>query len=125
MATNMVDGLVTLDGAPLAGATITFSPITEGAIAVGNSDVQGKFTLQTQQGAVGKGTTEGEYTVTVVKIESVPTGKTVQGEGGGTAQEFTERSVVPEVYNSPTTSPLKQIIVKGLNKVELTLSSQP
>ena len=127
VATNMVEGLVTLDGVPLAGAGITFSPVTQGAgmIAVGTSDEQGRFTLQTQLGEIGKGTTEGEYTVTVVKIESIPTGRTITTETGETTQESSERSVVPEMYRSATTTPLKQTIVKGLNKVELALVSKP
>ena len=94
-------------------------------IAVGTTDEQGKFTLQTQLGAVGKGTTEGEYTVTVVKIESIPTGKTFKTETGDTIQETAERTAVPELYSSAATTPLKQTIVKGLNTVELALVSKP
>ena len=126
MPTQMVEGLVTLDGVPLAGASILFNPVSEGTAAVGRSDDQGRFTLQTQQGAVGRGTTEGEYIVTVMKVELVPTGRAVRNEeGGGTSQEYTERSVVPALYNTTATSPFKVTIVRGLNQVELVLTSQP
>lgn len=125
--TNMVEGLVTLDGEPLAYATVTFAPVVKdsGMIAVGTSDANGKFTLQTQLGEIGKGTTEGEYTVMVTKIESIPTGKTQTTDTGETIQESTEKSAVPEVYTKAETSPLKQTIVKGLNTVEIKLTSNP
>lgn len=125
--TNMVEGIVTMDGVPLAGASITFSPVVKdaGMIAVGTSDASGNFTLQTQLGAVGKGTTAGEYTVTVMKVESIPTGKTQKTDSGGTFQESTEKMVVPAVYTMVSTTPLKQTIVKGLNKVEIKLVSKP
>ena len=127
VATNMVEGSITLDGTPLTGATIIFSPVSQdaGMAAIGTSDSAGKFTLQTQLGAIGKGTTAGEYIVTIRKIESVPTGKTIRTGDGTTEQEFVEKSLVPELYSTTASTPLKQTIVKGHNKVELTLVSSP
>jgi hypothetical protein len=54
-----VSGTVTLNGAPLAGATVTFQPIApKGSIQAGDSslgktDESGKFTLRTTKGRNG------------------------------------------------------------------------
>lgn len=67
-----VSGRVTLDGAPLVGATLTFQPITDGSptsttAAVGSygrTDAEGKYTLRLidpdQPGAI-----VGKHTVTI------------------------------------------------------------
>ncbi len=125
MATNMVTGIVTLDGAPLADATVTFSPVAEGMLAVGRTDNAGQFTLQTQLGGVGKGTTEGEYAITVSKISAEPTGKTYTNESGETVDAVEDKQHVPAIYTKAKTSPLKHTIVKGKNTVTLDLSSKP
>lgn len=127
VATNMVEGTITMDGAPLADATITFSPVSQGSgmIGVGTSDAEGKFTLQTVAGAIGKGTTAGEYTIFVTKTEAVPTGNTSTADGGEIVREVEDKSLIPEQYTKASTSPIKQTIVKGLNKVEIKLLSKP
>ena len=53
VSTEMVEGVVTLDGRPVEGATLTFVPVTEGfgAAATGMSDAEGKYRLT----AVGAG----------------------------------------------------------------------
>lgn len=71
-----VSGLVTLDGQPLAGATINFQPITDKATAsqagigsYGKTDEQGRYTLRLidpdQPGAL-----VGKHTVTVTTAVS-------------------------------------------------------
>ncbi len=51
--TDMVKGVVTLDGSPVAGATVTFVPVQDGvgASATGKTDEQGNYVLT----AVGAG----------------------------------------------------------------------
>ena len=65
-ATVPVTGTVTLDGAPVAGAIVAFSPKAEGvSAAFGTTDATGKFTLTTVQ--PGDGAMVGSYDVTVTK----------------------------------------------------------
>ena len=77
ISTDAVEGTITLSGVPVEGANVMFSPVTEGqgAPAYGRTDAEGRYKLQTQQGAVDAGTTPGEYKVTVSKVELVGTGK--------------------------------------------------
>ena len=65
-----VQGVVTLDGAPLEGATVFFSPKgPEGKGASGMTQSDGSFTLNMQGAKPGAGTAVGDYSVTVSKIE--------------------------------------------------------
>ncbi|MHB0958088.1 MAG: carboxypeptidase-like regulatory domain-containing protein [Pirellulaceae bacterium] len=62
-----VTGLVTLDGAPVAGATVSFSPTEKtGRAAVGTTDASGKFTLTTIN--PGDGAAPGTYGVMITKM---------------------------------------------------------
>src|SRR6266481_2084761 len=63
-----VKGIVTLDGKPLPGATVTFTPLAEGHVASGRTDQDGSFrltTFQTDDGALA-----GSYKVVVVVQEA-------------------------------------------------------
>jgi hypothetical protein len=68
--TVRVEGIVTLDGAPLSGATISFVPVDEGGghhLASGVTNADGRFrltTFNTNDGAV-----PGHYRVTVSQVE--------------------------------------------------------
>ncbi len=61
--TAPVSGIVTLDGQPLTGATITFVPTAGGGPAVGKTDVSGRYTLTTFE--EGDALAPGTYSVTV------------------------------------------------------------
>ena len=74
---QFVEGTIKHDGAPLAGAMVSFTPKTDGTGAMsasGETDSSGKYHLTVLQGAarIGSGTTEGEYLVSVVKKTSDP-----------------------------------------------------
>lgn len=58
-----VDGIVTLDGSPVEGATVVFTPKKEGTMSMAMTDAAGKFALRT--GAGRKGAAVGEHDVTV------------------------------------------------------------
>jgi hypothetical protein len=70
--TYKVFGVVSLDGKPVPGATITFIPEigTDAQPAVGTSDHEGKYSLTTF--VSGDGAMKGMYTVTVMKVETEP-----------------------------------------------------
>jgi len=60
-----IKGKVTLDGAPLSGASVEFVPEDGGHSAVGITDNEGKFSLTTYK--PGDGALRGEYRVVVKK----------------------------------------------------------
>jgi len=64
---NPVTGKVTVDGAPLAGATVVFKGTERGSSGV--TDAQGVYTLMTFD--PGDGVPAGSYKVTVIKQEIV------------------------------------------------------
>ena len=74
---ELVEGFVVLDGKPVEGATVFFSPVAsagEGAAglpAAGRTGFDGGFRLNAGGGAKpGAGTAVGDYIVTVIKQES-------------------------------------------------------
>jgi hypothetical protein len=71
-ATYPVTGVVVLDGAPVAGADVSFAPTdASGKPARGRTDAEGKFSLKTYFGPKddAEGALPGEYKLTVRKIE--------------------------------------------------------
>jgi hypothetical protein len=118
----MVIGLVTLDGEPLPGATVGFSPIAagEGLPATGCTIGDGSFRLTaTQGGAAEKGTTVGDYAVTVSKVELLPDPKwdnLKPGELPSGPRELKYKYVIPEDYESANKSGLKATVRKGRNE---------
>ncbi|TWT39349.1 carboxypeptidase-like regulatory domain-containing protein [Blastopirellula retiformator] len=58
-------GVVLLDGAPLEGATVIFSPVGDGRSANGRTDEAGAFSLGTI--APADGVLPGEYQVAIIK----------------------------------------------------------
>ena len=122
--TEPVDGIITMDGVPLAGASVTFIPQgTGGDAASGSTDSDGKFKIQTLRGAPGGGTTPGEYRVTISKIESVPTGRKTTNSDGETIEESTEKQITPPIYASRERTPIIVNITKGKNEVNIELDS--
>lgn len=118
-ATFPVTGRLTLDGKPLAGATVAFHAYNEKTekhahVADGRTDELGRFTVSTY--AKFDGAPAGEYVATVVKA---PKGF-VNEEAPQPA-----KNVLPERYATPTQSPLKVTIKgEGVNAVELELTTK-
>jgi hypothetical protein len=123
--TETVTGIVTLDGQPLEGVSITFVPKSAGTSAYARSGTGGYYTLQTLQGAPGKGTTVGEYAVVVTKSEAVPSGETKKDSYGGEVLEMTSKALLPEIYSSSDTTPLTFQVNTGTNKYDIVLQSKP
>ena len=131
-AVQYVHGLITLDGSPIEGATVSFSPKSPGGIgASGMTQSDGTFTLNAQAAKPGAGTTIGEYAVTVSKVEmpEFPNISTDDPRYGTPEQDRLEREwskakpkvIVPKKYNSPETSPLEESVVKGKNEFQFDL----
>ena len=120
--TEMVEGTILLDGAPVPKASITFIPSGgDGEIASGFSDEQGKFAVSSQNGAPGKGAKIGEYRVTVSQSEITYTPSPTDPEAGTT----TAKELLPAVYQNKEKTPLNVSIQKGKNIVKLELTKSP
>ena len=65
--TMPVEGVVTLDGEPVEGASVMFAPEDGGRPALGVTDKGGKFALKTFE--PGDGALPGKHQVTVRKVE--------------------------------------------------------
>jgi hypothetical protein len=142
LETEYVEGLVTLDGEPVAGATVTFVPVTEGqgASAVGKTDEQGVYRLTaTVTGeATAKaegGTLPGEYYVGVRKNEVDDAASVQVGDGGveyidydevggGRLTEPSITYIVPQKYNHPRKSGITVTVQQGENNIPLELTTQ-
>lgn len=124
--TDSVVGTITdVDGSPLAGASVNFSPVTQGTgnPAYAITDQNGKYQLQTLLGKPGAGTTPGEYTVTVSKSEMIPTGQKEKNSDGEMVDVLVPKSLIPEAYSSAKTSPLKANVVSGSNEFNFQLKN--
>lgn len=128
--TEKVAGRVTFDGTPLAGAIVNFSPRNpeEGTPSYAMTDREGYYRLQTLLGNPDAGTTPGEYIVSVVKSELVPSGQTLSTNIDGRQEEEDEMisiSLIPEIYTSKNTTPLHAKVKKGRNTIDFSLRSEP
>lgn len=147
--TELVEGVVTLDGQAIEGATVTFVPVQEGtgAAATGLTDAEGKYRLTAVEAGpgaeAGAGTLPGEYYVGVLKdtFPGVPdTGgeqeivdqesvkeETVEEEPLGADPSSAEgeiKHVVPQKFNDPRTSGIKKTVEPGKNDIPIELTSK-
>jgi hypothetical protein len=110
-----VEGTVTLDGKPLAGAGVLFQPEGGGRPATGITDAEGKFTLTTLE--QGDGAHVGMNQVSVTKEEIVAPKRKLE-EGEWEAMKL----ATPAKYASPNTSGLTVNVQPGMEPVKLELS---
>lgn len=130
LQTEYVEGLVTLDGVPLPGATVIFSPTgTTGEMASGTSDAQGIYKLSSSNGDAGKGAVAGEYAVSVKKVEvtNFEEGDPKAPKDPVTGQPLSssEKLITDPVYQRSATTPLKYTVNPGKNEINLELKSNP
>jgi hypothetical protein len=126
-------GVVTLDGQPVEGATVSFSPASGGKAASGITDSSGRFSLTTLE--AGDGAMPGNYGVTVVKMaggsEPAAQPKTMEeamkaglNKGGPGTKVEPAKSLLPEKYNSTATSGLTaEVKSSGENDFEFKLTN--
>jgi hypothetical protein len=137
-AVSKVNGTVTLDGKPLAGALVSFVPqdVKSGRLATGRTDANGHFdltTFRTNDGAI-----PGQYKITVTLTAENP--KTAVGKSpekmseqekmqlftrlspkGRAAEDNTKpRSLIPDIYSNAGKTPLQEVVPTN-GKVEIHL----
>jgi len=131
--TEMVEGLVTLDGDPVSGATVTFVPVQDGvgATASGTTDSAGKYRLNAigpgARGQAGAGTLPGEYYVGVVKVklpEHPTSTEAAMPKEGQRPEASTMTYVVPQKYGEPPKSGIKKTVKQGMNDIPIELTSK-
>ena len=126
---EFVEGVVTLDGKPIEGVAVSFSPVDAktGTGAVGTTDASGIFRLTTiPNGTPNAGAKAGDYNVTFSK--STGSGASAQplsdddnpdygkAPASGKTESMTSERVIPEKYENPATSGFKVTVKPGTNK---------
>ena len=126
-----VEGVVTVQGRPLAGATVCFYPVGGGLPGAGQTDAEGQYTLTTPNARPAAGATVGEFTVTVEKYEDLrdefpppPPASDAQGFARWNEEmrvivekrrQQKPKLLTPEIYSQAATTPLKATVKKGKN----------
>jgi len=110
-----VEGVVTLDGEVLEGASVLFHPQAGGRPATGLTDAQGKFELKTME---DDGAQVGMSDVSVAKEKKVETDVELE-EGASGKVEFE----TPVKYANPKLSGLSVDVQPGMEPVKLDLAT--
>jgi hypothetical protein len=140
IGTAPVTGTVTLDGNPVDGAKVVFSPKSAGGrAAVGTTDASGKFSLTTLE--AGDGAIPGSYQVSISKTaapqaafqdprskggevtpeQSKAIMEAAKAGAGATAPE----SLIPEIYAKADTSGFTaEVKASGKNDFSFEMKSQ-
>ena len=122
-----VSGVVSFQGAPVAGASVTFFPEVGGQAAAGTTDSQGKYQLTTLN--PNDGAKPGTYKVMVSKIERTGIGATISQEEQykyleqhGSPPPSESKNVLPELFANVTTTPLTATVQEsGPNQFDFAL----
>ena len=108
-----VEGVITLDGVPVEGASVTFRPREKGGMmAAGISDASGRYRLNPLRGKKGAGVLVGEYDVSIIKTQE-PDDDVARGSREGPIEYVT-----PPGYADTATSGLTATIKPGRNTGE-------
>lgn len=113
-ALGVVRGTVTIDGKPLEGAIISFSPTKGGRVSQDKTDAKGAFNL------IYIGSTRGAKT----GEHSVRISTACEGVDPATGQMVEHEERVPKRYNS-TDTVLAADVKPGKNTVDFELQSSP
>ena len=108
-----VEGVVTLDNQTLKQGTVTLHPTSQGQVAYGTIQADGRFVINTGE---QMGLTPGSYTATVVSL--APPAASESHELPSPGEHLT-----PTRYASVATSDLNIEIRPGQNEVPLKLTS--
>jgi len=129
-----VEGVVTLNGSPVGGASVGFSPVdrTVGLSAGGKTDAEGRYRLTAVGGGKERaGTAVGEYAVSITKIEIVPPDEPqppppVWWNPSLGPKPVPIRALIPEAYGDPATAGLRVSVKAGRNTgPEFSFDLQP
>jgi hypothetical protein len=108
-----VEGTVTLDGAPLGGAKVIFTPVEGGRSSMAVTDGSGRYVLEFTAGE--KGAVVGKHKVSISTYEAGET-----DDAGNLVGHVPER--VPAKYNRETT--LEREVKSGRQVINFELQSR-
>ncbi|WP_417386680.1 carboxypeptidase-like regulatory domain-containing protein [Gimesia sp.] len=116
-----VTGVVTLDGAPIAAATVTFIPQgqTKGVECLGTTDEGGKYQLQQQHGA--EGAPPGNYKVVISRLlrgDGTPLPEEGAGAGGIAVESL------PARYSNVSGSRLTAVVPEAGGEFDFDLQNK-
>jgi hypothetical protein len=109
---STVHGIVSVDGQTLPTGTVSYHPLGEGAVAYGQIDSAGKYSVKT---GASSGLAPGEYRVTVVAVEVEPATNSIDSPAG--------RRITPDRYQDVNSTDLRFQIRPGSNTIDLQLTS--
>ena len=112
-----VDGVVTLDGDPVGGATVRFYPESGGRGSSGKTDKNGYYELRYTRSEMGA--VIGNHKETVSQ-EAGLTGDYGKKE----EKEEVERTPVPRKYSDRKKTELSETVESGSNTINLELTSE-
>jgi hypothetical protein len=126
---EFVEGLVTMDGKPVVGASVTFFPITNAPpieSASGSTDENGIYRLSSQNGAPLAGAVAGKYRVTVMKSSIQPNAAGIEEHEDLLDYDAPPtHHYLPAIYRDHQNTPLKATVNKGRNRIDFELASNP
>ena len=117
-------GRVLLDGQPIAGAAVLFSPVAGGVPGRATTAEDGSFTLSTFD--VGDGAMVGLHRVGISKMDVTGFVATEDGLSGKLdGRTIKTRTLVPKRYMDPATSGFEAMVERGAaNRFEFALTSE-
>lgn len=125
--TGTVEGVVTMDGQPLANVLVTFTPVEGGMASTGTTDEQGKYTLVYPG---GKGALVGKHKVSVRTLPKAQAATEISSDDpsyeaaySGAVQSSSTTAFVepiPPKYNVQTELVVE--VKSGRNKIDLPLT---
>lgn len=118
--TATVTGTVTLDGAPVDGAGVVFTPEGGGRAVNATTDASGKFTLEAMLGPNVVAVTKTRPLGGAAEPQNLEEGASPADMGENAKLEY----LVPKKYRLASTSGLKVTVEKGMEPPELKLVSK-
>ena len=136
-AVQFVEGTVSVDGTPLEDTLVVFCPkdilgdpnnVKRPLMAGGTTDKKGYYRLSSLQGgAIGGGTTIGEYDVTIVKKTNTRPAWVPSGPGDRPPSAEAVRPIfqydTPEIFERQETTPITVKVERGKNRFDFDLKS--
>ena len=117
-----VTGIVTLDGKPLAGASVTFTCTNPPAIFAGATDDSGRYHLSSNFGSSAK--LEGPCTVTISKMELPPGVEPPPPDMPMSPELLGAKETLPPKYSNGQESTLTANVAPGGGEINFELTSQ-
>jgi hypothetical protein len=117
-----VEGTVTLDGKPLADATVTFIPTgaTMGQSSFGSTDTEGHFVLKTAEGHAGA--PAGRYKVVISKWLN-PDGTVFRPSPDVSPMDSTAKESISPAYSEADRTQLEATVAAAAAPQQFTLTS--